>query len=218
MTTYVLGLDLGPAAEFTALAVVQATGSADPSPDLQVGHLHRFPPGTPYAAIAREVARLRADDRLSGAHLVVDVTAVGAGVLELFRSMDRPPDLVPVVITVGHRTEWGPGGTWRVPKKDLVTGLQLLLQDRRLHIAVGLPEAKLLSQELVHFRARTKLVADPQQAEWREGQDDDLVLAVALACWHVSRTPVCPESGFSVFPRDSPLAMGSSFLGGRQPW
>ena len=218
MMQYSLGLDLGPAAEFTALAVVQATWSAETSPDLKVGYLRRFPPGTPYASIAREVERLLADERLAGAPIVVDVTAVGAGVLDLFRELYPRPDMVPVVITAGHTAEWGPAATWRVPKKDLVTGLQLLLQDRRLHISAGLPEADLLSKELVHFRARPKLGADPQQVEWREGQDDDLVLAVALACWQVSQTPLSRESGFSVIPRHSPLAVGQSFLGVHQPW
>jgi hypothetical protein len=28
------------------------------------------------------------------------------------------------------------------------------------------------------------------QAEWREGKDDDLVLAVAVGCWQAARLPL----------------------------
>ena len=219
MMRYALGLDLGPAAEFTALAIVQADWPDDDAmPALQVGYLRRFPPGTPYAALAAEMASLLADDRLFGVAVVVDMTAVGSGVIELFRQMEPEPKLVPVVITAGHRAEWSSSGNWLVPKKELITGMQLLLQDRRLLIPTSLTEADLLSKELVNFRARTKLVADPQQAEWREGQDDDLVLAVALACWQAARSAPCVGSGFSVIPRLANLGRGESILGGRLTW
>jgi hypothetical protein len=33
-------------------------------------------------------------------------------------------------------------------------------------------------------------------AAWREGAHDDLVLAVALACWHADRAPALPFSWY----------------------
>jgi len=41
-----------------------------------------------------------------------------------------------------------------VPKKELVTCLQLLLQNRRLHIARSLPEATALVRELQLFQVK----------------------------------------------------------------
>ena len=87
---YVLGLDLGPAAAFTALAVVERADDdrlADADPTYAVKHLHRFPPGTAYGAIATAVGDLLATEQLADSPVVVDITAVGSNVLELFRDL-----------------------------------------------------------------------------------------------------------------------------------
>jgi hypothetical protein len=134
-------------------------------------------------------------------------------VLDLLRDLPARPALVPVVVTAGHHAEYGPHDAWLVPKKDLVTGLQLLLQGRRLAIPQALPEAALLARELGNFRAKVSLAADPLQAEWRAGADDDLVLAVALACWEAGRLPgPWPDRGPEVIGgRRSPLGSGGPF-------
>jgi hypothetical protein len=46
------------------------------------------------------------------------------------------------------------GAAYRVPKRDLVGVLQVLLQSRRLKIADAIPEARLLVQEMLAFRAK----------------------------------------------------------------
>jgi hypothetical protein len=76
-----------------------------------------------------------------------------------------------------------------VPKKELVTCLQLLLQQHRLAVASGLPDAEVLLRELQNFRVKITLAANETFGAWREGDHDDLVLAVAQACWHASRHP-----------------------------
>jgi hypothetical protein len=191
LTRYVLGLDLGPVSAFTALAVLERTDIDDSgdSPAYVVMHLHWFPPGTPYAIIVGDVRRLLRSEPLEDAPLVLDITAVGAGVVNLFRKTQPYSRVVPVVVTAGHHAENDPFGVWLVPKKDLVTGLQLLLQGRRLVVPRALPDADLLARELITFRAKVSLTTDPTQPDWREGQDDDLVLAVALACWKAGRLP-----------------------------
>jgi hypothetical protein len=219
---YVLGLDLGPAAAFTALAVVERSDDRDPGvePAFAVKHLHRFPPGTAYGRIAGAVGELLGTEALAGSPVVTDVTAVGTGVLDLLREQDARPDPIPVVVTAGHQAERGPNGVWAVPKKDLVTGLQLLLQGRRLAIPAALPDADLLVRELGNFRSKTTLAADPTQAEWREGRDDDLVLAVALGCWWAARLsgPLWGPST-TIIPRYSgyPAAFCPD-LNRRPPW
>jgi hypothetical protein len=187
---YVIGLDLGPPAAFTALAVIERSDSdvADTDPTYAVRHLHRFPPGTSYERVAKAVFDLRATETLEDAPVVVDITATGSAVLEAVRAGVSEWALTAAILTAGHHAECVSGG-WSVPKKDLVTGLQLLLQGRRLAIPLALPEADLLTRELGTFRSRASLAVDPAQAEWREGRDDDLVLAVALGCWHAARLP-----------------------------
>jgi hypothetical protein len=70
-----------------------------------------------------------------------------------------------------------------VPKRDLVGVLQVLLQTRRLRIASQLPEATILERELLAFRAKTPTSGAEVAEAWRERPHDDLVLAVAFACW-----------------------------------
>jgi hypothetical protein len=75
------------------------------------------------------------------------------------------------------------GPHYRVPKRDLVSLLQVLLQGERLKVASTLPEAPTLVQELLASRARVAPRASDGDSAWREGPHDDLVLATALACW-----------------------------------
>jgi hypothetical protein len=91
--------------------------------------------------------------------------------------------LRPVTITGGNAIVPDDLG-WHVPKKELVGVLQMLLTSRRLLVAKNLPDAAVLSKELENFRAKVKLNSMNESYEaWREGDHDDLVLSVAIACW-----------------------------------
>src|SRR5262249_13816681 len=102
--------------------------------------------------------------------------------------------LEPVVITSGHRTSRGDSGAWHVPKKELVSCLQVLLQSRRLQVA-ALPERRLLIQEMRAFRVRITAAAKETFGAWRQRDHDDLVLAVALAAWWGERNGGSPFPG-----------------------
>ena len=45
------------------------------------------------------------------------------------------------------------------------------------------PLGAALVKEMTDMQVKTTLAGGQQYAAWREGQHDDLVLAVALACW-----------------------------------
>ena len=62
-----------------------------------------------------------------------------------------------------------------MPRADLLGGMQVLLEKGDLKIAKGLREAGALVRELVGMRTG--------QGGSESGAHDDLVLAVALACW-----------------------------------
>jgi hypothetical protein len=96
---------------------------------------------------------------------------------------------VPVILTAGQGPAGkGDDGVYRVAKRDLVTKLQLHLQDRRLRVAPALPDATLLVRELTAFRARVSL-SETDGPDWRERPADDLVLAVALGVWWLAAHP-----------------------------
>lgn len=70
-----------------------------------------------------------------------------------------------------------------VPRKELVSTRQLILQERRLKVSPALPEAQTLVRELTIFKAKPRTAVEETLELWREGPHDDLVLAVALAAW-----------------------------------
>ena len=111
---------------------------------------------------------------------VPDATGVGAAVVDMLR--DAGLRFVSVTITASEE-EVGGGGTYRVPKRDLIAAPQVLLQCRRVRIAAALPEAETLAAELRNFRYEVTRAGRDTYAAWREGDHDDLVLAVALAVW-----------------------------------
>src|SRR5262245_7085633 len=86
---YFVGLDLGQARVFTALAVLErpllqrGDAPAQRRPPYALRHLVRFALGTPYPEVAREVVKLLRTPPLPGALLAVDQTGVGRAVVDM---------------------------------------------------------------------------------------------------------------------------------------
>jgi hypothetical protein len=58
------------------------------------------------------------------------------------------------------------------------------MQSRQLKIAQDMPLADTLKKELLNFKVKINIATGHDSYEaWREGDHDDLVLAVAMACW-----------------------------------
>ena len=191
-TPYIVGLDLGQAQDPTALAVIERSRASDGA-SYAVRHLKRWPLRTAYTEIVEEVTQLLQRPPLQNtvAALVVDATGVGAAVVDLFKAVSLGADgLVPVTITAGADAQKDEQGGWRVPKRDLVGVVQVLLQNQRLRIAAALPEAETLLRELEGFRVRISAAGRDTYGAWRDGTHDDLVLAVALACWYAEHEGV----------------------------
>ena len=194
MYSFFLGLDLAQAQDYTALVVVERKEfryKAKPD-EYHIRHLERPKLGTPYPAIVERVQNLLKSDQLWGrTALVVDKTGVGAPVVDMFRKAGLRP--VAITITGGNSVSKD-GDGYHVPRRDLVSTLQVLFQAGRLKVAAELPEARLLVEELLNFKVKinVKTAHDSYEA-WREGIHDDLVLAVALACWYGERRQPIPR-------------------------
>ena len=186
---WVIGLDIGQRRDYTAIAILESldhvTGQRDPvtfdfirRPELRLRHVERVHLGTPFAAVVDRVSTIVHDPRLRDATLVADATGVGAPVIELLRAARLPCRLVPVQITGGH-DESMDNTYYRVPKRDLVTGLQVLLDRWPLEIAAGSPAVNALVQELVEFKTKPSAGGGLRF----EGSRDDRTMALALAWW-----------------------------------
>lgn len=207
-TRYFLGLDLGQSQDHSALAVLErplVSGNEPLSrrrPVHLLRHLHRFPLQTPYPEVVQAVLQLWRTPTLAGAILVVDETGVGRAVVDHLRDSLRGRvcgQLVPVTITAGHTASVGEQGGFHLPKRELIGVLQVLLQTRRLRIPQTLPAAELLLRELQTFKVKITAARNETFAAWREGDHDDLILAVALAAWLAEKTlpsPVAPPNPY----------------------
>jgi hypothetical protein len=189
--------DLGQSADFTALAIVECvrtiTDGIDEIAKLNVIHLHRWQIRTSYPVIVADVVRMvnNLDPERSPDYrpvLAVDATGVGAPVVDLFKRERINAELRPIQIVGGANVSEEFGIT-RVPKRDLVSVVQVGLQNKTLKIASQLPEAGILSKELQNFQVKITDAANDVYGAWREGAHDDLVLAVALALWTANKPP-----------------------------
>jgi hypothetical protein len=189
---FYLGLDLGQAQDYSALAILERQGHGTGSV-YHCRHLQRWPLRTSYMAIVADTARMVNSKELQPADellrrtepkpiLAVDATGVGAPVIDLFKAERMNGQLEPIQITGGSEVT-NENGTTRVPKRDLVSTAQVALQNNRLQIAAALPDAQTLTRELQNFQVKITDNAHDTYGAWREGTHDDLVLAVALALW-----------------------------------
>jgi len=210
------GLDLGQSQDWTALAIVQRHGPAG-AVVYHVRHLERPELGTPYPVVVETVAAritaLRAVDPPPTVLLAIDKTGVGAPVVDLIRRAALGVPLLAITITGGTAVVRD-GEEVSVPKRDLVSALQVLLQSGRLKVAESLPLAHALTAELMNFRVKISLGGHDSygagtDGAWREaGTNDDLCLAVGMAVWAAESRPNRAASVGSYLAARSPPDRG----------
>jgi hypothetical protein len=220
---YFVGVDLGQSRDFTAIAVVERglrTGAWDPVryawrklATLELRYLERMELGTPYPEVVERVVQVTRSGELYGrCHLAVDGTGVGRPVVDLLRRARPNCVLLPAIITSGDQETSG-GGYSRIPKRDLIVQLQVLLQCGALRIAAGLKDAAALVAEMQAMRVKVTSAGHEQYGAWREGTHDDLVFAVALACWAAKKVHPNPPMGEDQWWRNEHVREAEAALG-----
>ncbi len=130
---YLCGLDLGSGQDFTALAIVEQTRCHQHRFSYSVRHPKRFPAGTGFEEIAKQLTELLSQSPLRGCELILDITAVDIPMRKLIRDY-RPPvhSLRALSVGTGQASSRDENGVWVIPRKELVSRVQILLQSRRL--------------------------------------------------------------------------------------
>lgn len=218
MSYSVIGVDLGQAADYTAIVVVKPqifpvirtdttygdrvtrhrpvfrlpNGTETPKhPPVvyAVNYIERLTLGTRYTEVVEELKKVRAEVPCST--LAVDATGVGRAVIDLI--VGAGLSCTAITITGGDAVT-SMGSEHRVPKRDLVGCAQVLFQNRRLSISRKLPLSEVLVSELLNFKVKidTRTAHDSYGA-WREGVHDDLVLALCIALWVAQRSSHVPS-------------------------
>ncbi len=214
ITTPIIGASLGHRHQKTAISVVErAYVLASPGEafnargyrgeleareavgvEFRVRHLERHGPPSRYASVARRVPEI--------AHgigrdfvLVADCTATGrpayALVLQELRLGLEGTGIrfrhTPITVSgAAGGVSLSPDAGWLVPRRDLISASQILFDEGQLRIAEALGLAGALRDELLAFSPRAPKPGDDLE-DWREGKDDDLVLAVATSVWAAQR-------------------------------
>lgn len=187
---YLIGFDLGQMADYSALTIIERLYEENPT-TYHLRHLERFRLGTPYPDQVERVKELVNREPLKGlSSLIVDQTGVGKPVVDMLRETRLPVPIITILIHGGDAVS-KEDKQFRVPKRDLVGALQVLLQSKRLRVAEGLDVASLLVQELLNFKVKISVSGHDSYEAWREGAHDDLVLSTAMACWYGEHNPRC---------------------------
>lgn len=185
----VVGLDIGQRRDFSAIVVLEAREYVDGTRDpvtcdfrrrtvIEMPHLERVPLGTPFAQVVDRVGQVVSDPRLRNCTLVADASGLGAPVIESLRAANLPCRLIPAQITGGGGESYD-GDFYRVPKSDLVVGLQILFGQSHFEMTDSLPTTKNLLEELRNFKATRSQAGNLKYS----GVRDDLTMSLALAWW-----------------------------------
>lgn len=200
-TKFFLGLDLGQTSDPSALTVTERRvpiyrhelqGTERGKPRYVVRHIKRFDLGTSYPDVVRKVAAVKeAPQTGHDPPIILDATGLGGPVVDQFHEEGLAP--VEIVFTSGQEPtkERGTGQASRygVPKRDLATLVQSLLQTHRLTIAEGLKEAGQLVQEMRTFRVKMTDSGHARFEHANESDSDDVLLSLACGLWYAERAP-----------------------------
>ncbi len=181
--TWVAGLDLGQTADRSALAALKIVQSKGAGKNVyHLLYLERFHLGTPYPEIGQRLKTVFGAAPLAGSTLAIDGTGVGRGVVDFFKRLGLRAALKPVTITGGLQASRADDGYWHIAKANLVSAARMVMQTRRIEFAPDLPDLRVLKTELTNFQVKISKAAH-ELYEAREGEHDDIVLAVAMALW-----------------------------------
>jgi hypothetical protein len=196
-----IGLDLGQRQDPAALAILERTQKFSPIRNpvtlefpsrilFNLRHAERFHLGLPYTTIVHRIGHLvqSLTGSICGAWpvstghlcnpyktLVVDASGVGAPVVEMLRKANLGITILPIVITSGQDAHPGPGKTFYVPRRDLITCLRIVLERQTLKIPTQINDGETLTTELLNLSDRSG------------SKHDDLAIATALALYHATK-------------------------------
>jgi len=185
---FYVGLDLGQAQNYTAISVLHrekrtfverdpVTAAFLTDTRLTLRYIQRVPLGSEYPDIVLHLTQLLGSPMLQAPlTLALDATGVGAPVVDFLRKARLQCTLMPLILTGGH-TVTNPGRTYTgVPRQDLLSNLQVLIEKGQLRIAQDLPGFDDLCTELNGLRTRGTIE-----------EQDDLAFSLALAAWPARR-------------------------------
>lgn len=195
--SYVVGVDLGSARDYTAIAALEVVET----PDVEIGvrvpvvpdyivryelrDVDRLPLGQNYTDIVDQIVGYVNTAPLRGCVLAVDFSGVGRPVF----SMMEEAGLAPVGVQITGGNGWSKEGrVFNVAKSHLMSNLMKAIHKRTLRIPPDLPHVELVRQELQDLRTSTTAAGVVKVAA-QEGRHDDIALSIAVATFVAAHRP-----------------------------
>ena len=177
---YILGIDVGQSRDYTAICVLEPIETKD-GYKYHCTYIKRLPLNKTFSDMALDVKSMVEQLEVTGhVSVIIDKTGVGAPVVELVDSLTTC-EVIGLTITAGIRAK-----NWNVPKKELITNLQIALQSQTLKIAKGLDFGEELVEELLNYQVKTKPNNNEIFDTGRVFIHDDLILSLAIGLYLIT--------------------------------
>ena len=189
---YLLGLSVGQGLQPSGIAVLERFAPSRPGKPRSYAcrYLRRLrPPATTYPSLVAELRDMLGDTRLTDGDLIVEAGPSVKAVVALLRKHRLRARIQPVELRISAEDDFI-DGLWRVTKASVIETTRQVLQEDRLvfddqmppEVMATTPSAQTIYQALSTYPYNKTPSANDAFAS-REGADDDLILAVSLACW-----------------------------------
>ena len=194
--TFFISADLGQANDYTAISILERIVKGYGILGLDrmgerayhLRHVERMRQ-VEYPLVCARLAALYNSPELADVEksVVIDFTGLGRPFYDLMKASGFYYSLNAISITGGMDVTMGQGqGVYHVPKRDLVSTLQVLLQNGTLKIASAIMEKSALIEELSNFAVKISASGHDTYGG-RSGVHDDIVLSVSMAAWLATR-------------------------------
>jgi hypothetical protein len=188
---FLVGLSVGQGAQPTGVAVLERRKPRSEVPATYAcRHFRRWLfPATAYPVLVAHLNSILGDARLGGPSLIVEAGPSTKAVLSILRQHRLPVKIYGVEVKTSaddRKVE----SLWKLGKGTLIETTRQVIQDRRLAfddkmpqgVITTTPPAQTIYHALATYPYNEAAMANEAFAS-RDGEYDDLVLAVALACW-----------------------------------
>jgi hypothetical protein len=189
---FLVGLSVGQGAQPSGIAVLERLPPA--CPRQRRNYVCRYmcrwlPPDTVYPALVANLNEIFSDPLLSRKDLIVEAGPGIKAVVAFLRKNRLPAWIRPVEIRASAEDTYVEG-IWRIAKASVIETTRQILQEDRLvfddqmspEVMKSTPSAQTIYQTLLTYPYNKTPAANDAFAS-REGADDDLILAVTMACW-----------------------------------
>lgn len=188
----IIGVDLGQQNDYTVISILQLLYNGSNVHNVgflyRLVYLYRFPLKTSYPEMVNRM--LTFIDHVYPANdymMVVDYTGVGRPVVDMMRQKELK--VIALNITGSTKSKWKFGNEVSVPKKDIVSSLQVVFQERRIKIARDIDsflKTNVINEYVKEFLSFKPTINKNAHAQFNasSGYHDDIVMSIGLATWY----------------------------------